>query len=61
MLDTALDLQHDIILLRRAMEIANEADALSQLSAAEAAAISAETARLWTVLTALTERLARIR
>ena len=47
--------------MRRAIEIANEADAFSRLSAAEAAAISDETARLWTVLTALTERLARIR
>ena len=53
--DTALDLQYDITLLRRAIEIANEADA------AEASAISAETARLWTVLTALTERLAHTR
>jgi hypothetical protein len=46
MSDAARDLQHDIALLRRAIEIASEATACDRLGAGEAAAISVEIAGL---------------
>jgi hypothetical protein len=52
--DATRDLQHDIALLRRAIEIASE------FSAGEAGAISGEIASLQTALAALTERLASL-
>jgi hypothetical protein len=61
MSDAARDFQHDIALLRRAIEIASEATACGGLGGGEAAALSAEIDRLWIELAALTDRLARLR
>jgi hypothetical protein len=61
MSDAARDLQHDIALLRRAIEIAAEATACDRLGAGEAAALSIEIARLRTILATLSDRLARLR